>query len=247
MPVMIGVGQCLGEVKPGEVIAGVKGLVKVVFDRATFTKKSGQQAGEESTVQKAVIQDIGDKSKELVVKLWNQQPLASAHVGKELWLVAHSGQKGLSGLRLKEDTYDGRSTLVLDVGDRAEVVIGGKTTGNKAATNTPPANTDDDIPFDEPPAAEPKPIRRGAVSGEPLENGATWKGVGAQLDRYGALWAACFTQVANKVVVECEKTTGHKLELDQMREIATSLFIELNRKQVTAPETPWKGYAELPE
>ncbi len=245
MPTIIGIKAMLDGCQADEIIAGVKGTVKKVLKQSTFGK--GDKSG---TLQPIIVRDDADEATEIKAKLWNHNPLNSDDVGRKIVFIAHQGQKGMTGLRLKEDTYDNKTSIILDVGDRAEVTFndGAKAQRPQSESEPEPDDSDDDgLPFGGKPARAtapaPAPARPKAANGD----GFTWKAVGAQMNRLGALYAAAFIQAQNKCAVEIEKQTGVKIPEDQIREVATTLFIEFNRKGYPLPDAPFTHYAEIPD
>lgn len=101
---------------PDMAITGLKGRVKTIYER-----KSGETDGREWTMQDIVLTD---GAMELKATLANREPADPAWNGKELYFTAnHSDKHGWTGLKVKENKYQGKTTLKLQVSKSATIEL----------------------------------------------------------------------------------------------------------------------------
>lgn len=98
----------------GDEFQCVAGDIVKVFEGKTFKGKKGP----------GYVQHIVIGPGELKCTLWNQDEISDDMVGATIRLTHNSGSKKPC-LILKEDTYKGRTSLILDVNEKAHVEVGG--------------------------------------------------------------------------------------------------------------------------
>ncbi len=123
MPTVKSIAQ-VAALDPGELVSACKGKVKGVFTCHTGKIKQGARTGEDFSIQNIILQDLTDPAVEITCKFDGREAVPATWRGKVLNLVAHAGTKGLSGLKIAEDTYKGKTTKVLKVTASAEVTPG---------------------------------------------------------------------------------------------------------------------------
>lgn len=229
MPVSIGVSQLLTSVKPDEIVPMLKGVVLKTYDRKMFAKRNPKEGEDPNgSIQRITIGDVGNPDESVYVKLWGKKPLSSSDVGREITFIANQSNGRISGLRFKEEEYQGEVTHFLDVGERAEVVFNDRPVEQQNSDRTNQAQA---------------PVPKARPAATSARTGQTWKDIGTALDRYGCLYSVCFAQVMNRIVPEIEKRTNIvEMQDEDVREIATTMFIELSRKGYAPPENLIKGY-----
>lgn len=164
----------------------------------------------------------------LAVKLWNHDVLdEKRHLGATMVIEASHGRTGPTGLRMVEQEYKGRTIKYLNVSENCTVTVGG---------DVPDADEDAEpevAPEDEPPAQMQAP--------------ATWREIGRHIERLAAAYAVCFSVAYNKVAPEvyglCNKL-DLRTDLETIRQIATTLFIERNRSGAALPLEPYQCFGQ---
>lgn len=98
----------------GETVTATKGKLKAVFERNTGTNEHGNWS-----IQNVIISD-GDV--EMKVKVCDRESaIPSAWKGKLIYLTSLNGDKGITGLKVKEDTYKGKTSKILSATKTAEI------------------------------------------------------------------------------------------------------------------------------
>lgn len=232
---MLNVSDVLG-LDAGDVVPGVKGTVKVVFDRKTGTK-----GDREWSVQTGFLKEI-DGTEEIKFKAWDKDDLKSL-TGKTVWLVSKQAKTGLTGLKVEDDEYNGKTERVLVIKGGAEIAKHDGTTGvpDKRVPREAVPASDDDVPMEWPEekAKAPAPA--------PKAEGSTWKEIGERIRRIGAFQAAAMVEVLTHVIPAVERKTGIRIEDYQAVQAMTATIMVRYEKMYGAtsniPEV-WKGYIE---
>lgn len=177
-------------------------------------------------VQTVRLADLNDPETSMIVKLWNAPEIPAGREGRPVRLQGK--------MSIKEDAWKGRKYTVLSVD------------GDVKITEGDAALEEDDIPMGE--AAQPtqpKPVQAKETGQSLFRETGTWKALAAQMDRYGALYTAAFAQVIKKIKPEIHARLGHNLSDEDIRQLATTLFIEF--KGHSFPTEPWAGYGSQPQ
>lgn len=104
------------QLTPGTAIEAVKGKVKAIYDRS-----AGEKDGEPWSMQPFTITD---GTHELRVKVWDREAIPSAWKGKVVYVCATLGNNNkMNGLKVKENTYKGKTTLELNATGAAEISL----------------------------------------------------------------------------------------------------------------------------
>lgn len=237
MPVVVNVRDVVKDCSVGDKLTGVKGRLKAIFKLSQFGK--GEKAG---TIQNGFLKDL-ETDAEIKIKVWNREDLTDKK-GEEIVFLARNSTKGMSGLKIVEDEYDGKVQLVIDVSEKAELMV----------NDGPPAVEDEPEEEGARPAARPAASQStnraasrptAAPAARPVSSKPTWTSVGGQLSRVGSLYAACIIEVVNRVAPRVSEKTGMLLDPDTVHASATTIMLSLLRdrdKLGVLPDLPWKGY-----
>jgi len=153
----------VAELDPGELLSACKGKVKTVMTYHAGKVKQGPRTGEDFSIQNIILQDLGDPSVTITAKFDGREEIPASWRGKVLNLVANAGKKGLSGLKMVEDTYKGKTTKVLKVTGSAEVTPGidpevaGSADDDPGQDGNRPESPQDEPGQQEPPGATQRP------------------------------------------------------------------------------------------
>lgn len=117
--------------------------------------KSGQNERGDWSFQNGEVKDGLGKTIRFTLK---DRAALKAPNGAEIVFICHSGNRGLTGVKAKDDEYKGKSQRVLWVTSTAEVLINGRPDGNPDASHETgqersegPGQGDDNVPMgDEP-------------------------------------------------------------------------------------------------
>jgi hypothetical protein len=127
---VLSVSDVLG-MSDGEIIPALKCRVKAVFDHKSGTNSNGEWA-----IQNIIVDDAAGA--EIKVKVCDKDELPKSIKGKWVHFVCYKGDKGLSGVKVAEDTYKGRTALIVKVTKSADIETG-EVEASAPATE-PPAN-----------------------------------------------------------------------------------------------------------
>lgn len=102
--------------QPGT-LTGVKGKIKTVGDR-----NEGQKGKRSWSMQWCIIQDLQNPRDEIKVKIWNREELGKRERGNVIYFTAGVGKKQNDpvGLKLEEDEYRGKTSLLVNFNEEAE-------------------------------------------------------------------------------------------------------------------------------
>lgn len=104
----------------GGIVTAFKGKVVKVTKRF-----AGVKDGKPWSFQHATVKDGSGNTIKVTFK-GCAEIIANNWEGKELNLLAHKGDKGWSGVYAKDDTYEGKTSRILQITKSAAVTIGGK-------------------------------------------------------------------------------------------------------------------------
>lgn len=178
-------------------------------------QKSGAGAKGPWTMQ---IVTLKDGTGVIEAKLWNRDNYQQSDVGREYIFASTETKKGLGGVKRDVNEYNGKTTPMVTIQLEAEI---------SPVVETVPRQTEY-----LPDPSEQRPV---------VHQENTWAEVDAVLTRQFNLRIRC-EQAAIRVADVISKETGYAMGPEEIERRATSFFIELNRKQVTAPMTSpvWK-------
>jgi hypothetical protein len=239
MPVIVNVRD-LGTLAVGDVVPGVKGVLKAVFKR---TDGIGRE--KTGSVQTAFLKDC-ETEDEIKLKVWDREDVSNLK-GSVVWLVSKQGKSGLTGLKIEEDTYNGKTDRVLTIKGSAEIAQHDGTAVPDKRVPREAVPTDDDVPFDFPAKPTPPPPPAPAPKAAPMApTSAPWKEIGPRIRSIGAFQAAAMIEVMNHVIPAVAKKTGLTIEDFQAIQAMTATIMVRYEKMYGAtmlPE-PWAGYIE---
>ncbi len=208
----------------GEIIPGLRAKIAKVQKQRT-----GEGANGPWTMQLVTLKD---GTGIIEAKLWNRDVYTNADVGAEFIFESTETQRGLSGLKRAIHEYQGKETPQVDINGAADIA---PVTG--AATAPVPT-----APAPQQRQAAPQQRQQAPAPRQPATaSGNPWSEVDAVLLRQVNLRIRC-EQAAIRVAEVLHAETGYAMEPDEIERRATAFYIELNRKLVTAPNTPpvWK-------
>ncbi len=212
----------------GEIIPGF---------RAKIAKVQKQRTGEGSngpwTMQLVTLKDGTGM---IEAKMWNRDNYTNADVGAEFVFESTETQRGLSGLKRALHEYQGKETPQVDINGAADIspVSGHAPAPAPSAPAAPAPQQRQAAPQQRQQSPAPRQAAPQSTSGE-------WSDVNTVLNRQVNLRIRC-EQAAIRVSEVIYAETGYAMEPEEIERRATAFYIELNRKQVTAPDTMprWK-------
>ena len=210
----------------GEIIPGLRAKIAKVQKQRT-----GEGANGPWTMQLVTLKDGTGL---IEAKMWNRDVYTNNDVGAEFIFESTETQRGLSGLKRAVHEYQGKETPQVDINGAADI---SPVTGAAPATATAPA-----APAPQQRQAAPQQRQQAPAPRQPATaSGNPWSEVDAVLLRQVNLRIRC-EQAAIRVAEVLHAETGYAMEPDEIERRATAFYIELNRKLVTAPNTPpgWK-------
>jgi hypothetical protein len=218
MPRIVPLAEAL-KMDPGEQLPAIRG--KVVKVGKYF---SGESAKGPWSFQTLVIDEGGTKAD---VKFKGRDQIAPDAVGKVAFVVANNGERGLTGLRVEDDEYNGKTTRIVLVTPSAELTFGkgdwGTGPKEKASADSEPpkerARTEDagdDYPSgDQPPRDESK---------KPAAAAGGWEAVKVDLNRIRKLHLLCCAAAAHNVAAMHK--AGINVGDEFLQSAAATIFIE---------------------
>jgi hypothetical protein len=129
MPLVLTIPQ-LKEMSENTTPESFKGKIKKVFAASKGTNEHGDYS-----LQKIVLTD---GSAEIEVMLKDRGELSRTSEGQTIYILAAQGERGLTGVKRKDNTYKNKTTPQVWVYDSAEVTFeGGAVQSNKMAEGAP--------------------------------------------------------------------------------------------------------------
>lgn len=228
----------------GEIIPGLRAKIAKVQKQRT-----GEGANGPWTMQLVTLKD---GTGIIEAKMWNRDVYTNADVGAEFIFESTETQRGLSGLKRAIHEYQGKETPQVDINGAADISPVSGYMAPPAPTPIPPERhapapqqrqaapqQRQQAPYQLPPSTAQR--RNDGTNPPNLSSGNPWSEVDAVLLRQVNLRIRC-EQAAIRVAEVLHVETGYAMEPDEIERRATAFYIELNRKLVTAPNTPpvWK-------
>lgn len=199
MPRIVSLSDALKS-DPGEQLPAVRGKVNKVGKYF-----SGESAKGPWSFQTVTLDDSTAKAE---VKFKGREAFGPSVVGKVMFIVANNGERGLTGVRVEDDEYQGKVTRIVLVTPSAEVTFGkgdwaevakaepAATVAKAAAKSARPANSDDYPGGDEPPADTGSQVGDTAAASEKPDG---WDGIKADVNRIRKLHLICCAAAAHNV------------------------------------------------
>ena len=217
MPRIVPLAEAL-KMDPGEQLPAIRG--KVVKVGKYF---SGQSAKGPWSFQTLTIDDGGTKTD---VKFKGRDQIAPDAVGKVAFVVANNGERGLTGVRVEDDEYNGKTTRIVLVTPSAELTFGKgdwntETPAKPAAAKqtSDPEPSEDDYPGgDEPPARESE------RPAEANKGGTGWDGLKQDVNKIRKLHLLCCAAAAHNVAALHK--AGINVGDEFLQSAAATIFIE---------------------
>lgn len=219
-------------------LEAVSGIVTGVFERKTGTGSFGPWA----------IQNIyiGDGNRTIKVMLRNSPEVVSDGKGHKVYILAGIGKNGKPcGLKVAEDTYQGKTSIIVSANENATVTFDepealAGTEENAPATRSHSAQEPempDDVPMDNPPAVMPpsaaKPVAaHKPVPAQPTTTRQAWSQVDTGLNKLRRLrlrTLACAIRIAEDMA-----NSGHAVSPDHIEKIDSWMAIECCRNGLLA-------------
>ena len=219
--------------EPNETVPCVQGQITNVYRQNRGTNANGDWA-----IQNAFLKD---RSGEIKLKITDRDEIPAAWKGRTICISCNNGQKGMTGMKAKDDEYKGKVTRLISVTPTAAI--------------EPVDPNSEDSPQDEPksngtsnhsreatppPQRQPEQAQRehshtnGNGNGHSNGNG---NGEGAQavrksLNRMANLYLHCLV-AADYVKTEWEREGG-QMTPEQFQGCTSSMFIQANRDFLAA-------------
>lgn len=224
MPRMISIADILN-MSVGEIIPGFRAKIAKVQKQ-----RSGEGANGPWTMQLITLKD---GTGAIEAKLWNRDNYTNADVGADFVFESTETQRGLSGLKRALHEYQGKETPQVDINGAADISPVSGHSPNPAPAPIAQAPQRQAAPQQRPQALAPR-----QAAPQPAGD---WAEVNAVLNRQVNLRIRC-EQAAIRVAEVIHAETGYSMEPEEIERRATAFYIELNRKQCTAPDTMprWK-------
>jgi len=218
MPRIVALAEAL-KMDPGEQLPAIRG--KVIKVGKYFSDESAKRPW---SFQTLVIEDGGTKAD---VKFKGRDQIALDAVGKVAFIVANNGERGLTGVRVEDDEYNGKVTRIVLVTPSAELTFGKgdwntETTANPTAarqTRESEPAADDYPGGDEPPAREvekPTEANKGGTAG--------WDGLKQDVNKIRKLHLLCCAAAAHNVAAM--HRAGINVGDEFLQSAAATIFIE---------------------
>lgn len=193
----------------GETVPSVRGKITKIYG-----SKRGQNDNGDWSFQNFMLR--ADDGTEIKVKCKDRPDVPKELSGKIVVISCAEGQKGLSGVKAKEDVYEGKTSRILWVTPSASIEVA----GSAQQADQP---SDNDGGNAEPPPRQPeKPKASG--NGDPL---LVEKATKRARDYYQVMEAAHVMRVAWD-----HKHPDHHMSADHFHAACSTLYIQLQRDGV---------------
>lgn len=216
------------------------GTVNAIYD-----PKSGTSPNGDWHLQNAMLRD----SEGGIIKcLFKDHPPIQATVGSLIELACYEGQKGLSGLYARDDSYNGQTTRILSATKTCQVTLGGPLAPANEPNHYEPGQDDPDIPWsDEPGAAQPQAPQQAPQQRQapPAKKTATdaFKRARVELVKIANLHLTCAIAVERMEAPVFLAATGHEMSREAKQAATASVFIRAERSGLVEdmPTSPLKA------
>lgn len=188
----------------GETVPSVRGRITEMFKQSKGTNSHGDWALQNITIQ--------DGTGTIKVKVQDRPELPMSYKGREVVIYCHEGDKGLTGIKAKDDTYKNVTSRILSVTPTAHIDL---------VESAPPA------PVQQQPAPAPQqqyqpPVQQTA----PAPTNGT--GVKQRLNKLANLYLHCL-DAGDYVRRTWEASHNCQMPDDQFQACVSSLFIQATR------------------
>lgn len=217
----------------GEIIPALKCRVKSVFDHKTGTNSNGAWA-----IQNIIVEDASGA--EIKVKVCDKDELPKAMKGKWVHFLCYKGDKGLSGVKVAEDTYKGKTALIVKVTKSADIET--DEVEASAPATEPPANR---VAQREPSPPSAAPTRANGNGHQPSSPVDRIKAAKTFLGkRANGLWLCI--EASDYIAEKYAAKHGEPMSAEQYQAVTSSLFIAGDRAGTfdDLPATPIEKFTE---
>lgn len=229
------VEDCLA-LDPGETIPSVKGKICALFERKTGTNSTG-----EWSLQNGELMDASGKIKFCLV---NREELDQSWRGRTVYIQCHEGDRGMTGVKLKEDDYrkvEGIVKKMISITATAQIDIAEGSSQRQAAPAPAPAKSNAQ-PKQTAAPAQPaaKPTQRQtapmqqrtavliAASAQPSTAPSNDAAVRKALNKLANLYLHCL-MAGSYVRGQWEANIGGRMTEEQFQACVSSIYIQATR------------------
>jgi hypothetical protein len=227
MPLILSVPKLL-EMSDGGVPEGMIGILSTIYPRKAYG--SGEKSG---FVQKGVLTGDG---KSIAITFWELEEIPQARKGKEIVAVSTRNQRGLSGLRRKDNEYKGKVTPEIHVQHSADVSYpdpAGGDTPQPQPESKPAANTKAPPPSSKGATTPPAHPQNGAKTTE-QQGWSNYLSAKRSMVQYRNLQLLCIDAVYSmRPEIEAKHGVG-TFTLELVQSLVAQNVIQANRDNVTA-------------
>ncbi len=220
-----------------EAVPAMRGTIKRVFGRSEGSNEHGPWS-----LQNVIVTEPGNDKIEIKVKLKDQEEVPEKSKGRSLYVESHRGDRGMTGIKIKEETYQGKPRKYLHVTKTATVTLLDRNAPNPSSTPAPETGARPPVGSPEeqgeaptpkappakapeapaPPANTPPPSKPadGKPKRDPKQHEAE-----LILIQQANLWRRCLA-VMHKTAEDYAVATGEKLDGETIRSGTSTLFIQ---------------------
>lgn len=226
------------EMEEEEAVPAFRGTIKRVFGRSTGSNDHG-----EWSLQNLIVTEPGADKVEIKVKLKDQPEIPEKAKGRSLYVESNRGERGMTGIKIKVENYQGKPRKYVHVTKTAAVTL----LDRNAANPAPNAGSEDRAPVGSPeeqgeaprakaqpqnPAPQnPAPAAAAAPQNPPKSADGKPKRDPKQheaeltLIQQANLWRRCLA-VMHKTADDYFAATGERLDGETIRSGTSTLFIQ---------------------
>ena len=203
---------------PDEIVPCVHGKITAIFGAKAGTSDKGNWS-----FQNGEIMDASDKIR---ITLKDRAVLGNEWKGKTVYITCKQGEKGMTGIKRKDEEYRGQTKPILWVTPTAEITVAAPTaeTPPPASSAPPPASPPARGIESTPPTAPPR--QQAPSAGKPASDGVLK--VRKSFNRLANLYLHAMH--AAQYVAD----TWGVMTPDQFQHCATTLFISADRRMLDA-------------
>lgn len=215
----------------GSVPEAFSGKIKKVYPRSNQTRRNPRQGEDPNyTLQKIIL---AEGSTEVEVMLDNRDEVPAAAAGSTFMAASKMGQRGLAGLKRKDNDYNGKVTPQVWIDDRADITVeggsaqrpsqpsngNGSSTQRPQQTNTPPAQK----------SSTPPPSNGNGSGATPAARAGVIKDFNKRIARATSAYERCFDaaiDLCSRVDERLKAKGGFKPSADTIEKMAACLMVQ---------------------
>lgn len=220
-----------------EAVPAFRGTIKRVFGRSTGENEHGSYS-----IQNLVVVDPGNDKVELKVKLKDQEEVPEKAKGRSLYVESNRGDRGMTGIKIKVETYQGKQRKFANVTKTATVTLLDRNAPTPSSTpapetgERPPVGSPEEqgeapaapqrpaAPATSAPASASPPPPSKPADGKPKRDPKQHEAE-LVLIQQANLWRRCLA-VMHKTAEAYAAATGEKLDGETIRSGTSTLFIQ---------------------